>query len=140
MAFYNGRKLIASADGDLTPEQFDELKGYRDTAIIAWEKAIAATVIHYINDTIADMDSGDEYDFYAHAKHWSEMKGFALSFQFNPRSPINDETFARIHELFGVAPALPGDANFGDYRTGLLEARSLMGAAYNFDDADVETW
>ena len=43
-------------------------------------------------------------------------------------------------ELFGVAPALPGDANFDYYRTGLLEARSLMGAAYNFDDADVETW
>ena len=140
MAFYNGRKLIASADGELDEGQFEELKGYRDTAILAWEKAIAATVIHYINDTIGDMESGDEYDFYAHAKHWSEMKGFALSFQFNPRSPIDDATFARIHELFGIAPALPGDANFDDYRTGLLEARSLMGAAYNFDDADVETW
>ena len=140
MAFYNGRKLIVSAGGSLTPEQFAELQGYRDTAILAWEKAIAATVIHYINDTIADMDSGDAYNFYDHAKHWSEMKGFALSFQFNPRSPVDADAFARIHTLFGIAPALPGDANFDDYRTGLLEARSILGAAYEFPDADVETW
>jgi hypothetical protein len=139
-AFLAGRTLISSAEGNLTPEQFTELQGIRDIAVLSWEKAIAATVIHYINDTIGDMDSGDEYDFYTHAKHWSEMKGFALSFQFNPRSPVSGEAFVRIHTLFGVAPALPGDANFDDYRTGLLEARSILGAAYEFDDADVETW
>ena len=140
MAFHHGRTLISSADGSLSGEQFAELQGYRDTAVLAWEKAIAATVIHYINDTIGDMDSGDAYNFYDHAKHWSEMKGFALSFQFNPRSPVSDEVFAQVHTLFGDAPALPGDANFDDYRTGLLEARSLLGAAYGFDDSDVETW
>ena len=86
------------------------------------------------------MDSGDEYNFEAHAKHWSEMKGFALSFQFNPRSPVSDEVFAQVHALFGTAPALPGAANFDEYRTGLLEARALLGAAYDFDNADVETW
>ena len=139
-AFLQGRRLIASADGNLSEEQFAELKAYRDTAVLAWEKAIAATVIHYINDTIGDMDSGDEYDFETHAKHWSEMKGFALSFQFNPRSPVSDEVFAQVHGLFGIAPALPGDGNFDEYRTGLLEARSLLGAAYDFDDSDVETW
>ena len=31
----------------------------------------------------------DEYDFYAHAKHWGELKGFALGLQFNPDSPLH---------------------------------------------------
>ena len=140
MAFYRGRKLIATAGGNLTDEQFTELQGYRDVAVLAWEKAIAATVIHYINDTIGDMDSGDDYDFENHAKHWSEMKGFALSFQFNPRSPVSDEVFAQVHSLFGTAPALPGAENFMEYRTGLLEARALLAAAYEFATDDVETW
>ena len=139
-AFLQGRALIASAGANLSENQFAELEGYRDTAILAWEKAIAATVIHYINDTIGDMDSGDDYDFETHAKHWSEMKGFALSFQFNPRSPVSDEVFAQVHTLFGTAPALPGAENFMEYRTGLLEARSLLAAAYEFETADVETW
>ena len=64
----------------------NELKAHRDAALSAWEKAIAATVVHYINDVIGDMEAED-YSFYDHAKHWSEMKGFALSFQFNRRSP-----------------------------------------------------
>ena len=140
MAFLAGRRLIASAEGALSDEQFAELQGYRDTAVLAWE-GDRYDRIHYINDTLGDMDSSDEdYSFSAHAKHWGEMKGFALSFQFNPRSPVSDEAFARVHELFGTAPALRDDANFDEYRTGLLEARSILGAAYNFDDADVETW
>jgi hypothetical protein len=140
MAFYQGRKLIATAGGNLNEDQFTELQGYRDIAVMTWEKAIAATVIHYINDTLSDMDSGDLYNFESHAKHWSEMKGFALSFQFNPRSPVTDEVFAQVHTRFGTAPALPGDVSFEDYRTGLLEARALLGASYGFHMADVETW
>jgi hypothetical protein len=140
VAFYSGRMLITLTEGNLTEDQLAELKGYRDTAVLSWEKAISATVVHYINDVIADMDSADEYDFYNHAKHWSEMKGFALSFQFNPRSPLSAEQFARIHVLFGDAPALPGAANFDEYRAGLLEARSIIGGAYSFDDTDVENW
>ena len=122
-AFVMGRKLIHENTGEeLTDEQMETLKGYRDKAILAWEKAIAATVVHYINDTIADMDAA-EYNFYDHAKHWGEMKGFALSFQFNPRSPVSDADFAAIHEKMGTAPALPGADNFDAYKAGLLEAR-----------------
>ena len=62
MAFYKGRKLINDVAGALTPEQFEELKGYRNDAVNAWEKAIAATVIHYINDVLSDM-AAEQYDF-----------------------------------------------------------------------------
>jgi hypothetical protein len=138
-AFYQGRTLITHAGGALSEDQMIELKGYRDVAVLAWEKSIAATAIHYVNDTIADMENAD-YNFYDHAKHWSELKGFALSFQFNPRSPVTGENFARIHDLLGTAPALPGAANFDKYKAGLLEIRAILGDAYRFDTADVEGW
>ena len=34
-AFFDGRTLITSAGGELTPAQLDALKGYRDTAVAA---------------------------------------------------------------------------------------------------------
>ena len=87
------------------------------------------------------MASGDDYDFYDHAKHWSELKGFALSLQFNRRSPVTAENFARVQDLIGTAPALPGAENFDAYGEGLLEARAILQQAYGFDDNDVtEVW
>ena len=140
-AFYAGRALIATTEGALTEEQMTELKGYSDTAITAWEKAIAATVIHYINDTVADMNAeAADYDFYTHAKHWSELKGFALSFQFNRRSPMTADQFAALHAAIGTAPALPGAENFDAYKQGLIDVRAVVGQVYGFDTADVESW
>ena len=57
-----GRALITEAGGDLTPEQLEALQTHRDVALLAWEQAIAATVIHYINATIGVMEA-DGYDF-----------------------------------------------------------------------------
>jgi hypothetical protein len=139
MGFYMGRKLINDAAGDLTPEQLEELKGYRNKAVGAWEKAIAATVIHYINDVLADMAAAD-YSFLGHAKHWGELKGFALSFQFNPRSKLSDAKFAEFHGKVGTKPALPGDANFEQYKTDLADARTILKEAYEFADDDVANW
>ena len=108
-------------------------------AVNAWEKAIAATVIHYINDVLADMDAAP-YDFLKHAKHWGELKGFALSFQFNPHSKLSDAKFAEFHTKVGTKPALPGDANFEAYKTDLTDARTILKDAYEFADDDVTNW
>ena len=131
----------------LSAEQFAELQGHRDVALEAWEKAIAASVVHYINDTLRDMKAfdSDDYDFYDHAKHWSEMKGFALSLQFNRRSPLmdadnaNDTTFARVMDHMGTAPVLPSasQADREAYMAALIEARTLIGDAYGFDAANL---
>ena len=54
--FIRGRTLIANnAGAELTDQQMVELVCYRDQALNAWEKAVAATVVHYINDTLQDM-------------------------------------------------------------------------------------
>ncbi|MFN3197483.1 MAG: DUF4856 domain-containing protein [Bradymonadia bacterium] len=145
-AFLMGRTLIVNADGALTTEQLDELRMHRDVAVGAWEAAIAATAVHYVNDVLGDMDTfgTDDYSFADHAKHWSELKGFALSLQFNPRSPIIQDpaVYARLHAVIGNAPVLPnaGDEAIEAYRGALNEARAILGESYGFDMENVANW
>ena len=143
-AFYKGRELIGSIDRELNEGELDTLKTYRDQAVEAWEKAISSTVIHYMNETIVDMktalETPDQYEFSDHAKHWSEMKGFALSLQFNPRSPLNAEDFRVLHEAIGIAPCLPGDDQFEANLDALVVARDQLGVIYGFSIEDTESW
>lgn len=139
--FSGGRALLASTSTDLTEAELTELRGYRDQAVHAWESAIAASVVHYINGVIVQMGAFDteKYAYEDHAKEWSEMKGFALSFQFNPRSPLSDDEFVTLHGLLGTAPVLP-TATEGEnaaYKADLLAARTLIGQAYGFDTANL---
>jgi hypothetical protein len=141
-AFVAGRGLIASADGALTATQSADLAAQRDVVVSAWERALAATTIHYINELRADMDACGtaEYAFTNHAKHWSELKGFALAFQYNPRSPFNmGSDFAALHAAIGDQPVLCGGDTAG-YATALLGARDALRDAYGFDSADAEGW
>lgn len=159
VGFHDGRAIIDGAGHDadgLNDDEMTDLVAHRDMAISAWEKAIAATVVHYINDMngdisdhSADATAGttgtDEatYSFSNYAKHWSEAKGFALWFQFNPNSPMDDVQFASLHEALGwTAPGyLPGDG--GDeigHIAGLEEARTMLGEIYGFDADLLEAW
>lgn len=135
--FVRGRRLITDAGGALTPAQLDELRGWRDQALEGWEKAIAATVVHYINDVLRDMGTfgTPAYNFADHAKHWSELKGFALSLQFSRLALISDEDLVTLHDLLGQAPVLPNAAagTISDYKDDLLAARDLLGTTYEFD-------
>jgi hypothetical protein len=148
-AFIAGRKIINDAvPNALSEEQVAAVEAQRDMAVANWEKAIAATVVHYINDVIND-DSGDIDDiatgsysasqFAAFTKHWAEMKGFALNFQFSPFSPVTEENFAKIHQLFGEKPVIV-QADIEAYKTSLLEARQLIQDAYDFDAENVTNW
>ena len=70
-------------------------------------------------------DTGEGYSFDDHAKHWSELKGFALNLQFNPRSAVSDADFVQLHAHIGQAPSLSGADGWAEYRQGLLDARAL---------------
>jgi hypothetical protein len=140
--FAGGRQLLADTAGaELSEGDFERLSAYRDQAVSAWESAIAATAVHYINEVLMDTaetgSSGSR--FVRHAKHWSELKGFALGLQFNPRSPLSDADFILFHELIGVAPVLEtaSSEERSAYRSAMLEARSVLGAAYGFDEANL---
>jgi hypothetical protein len=142
-AFLQGRKLLNDTAGvALTDAQKTELYGYRDIAVLTWEKAIAATVVHYINDVDADLDKigTDDFSYSTTAKHWSEMKGFALGLQFNKATPLNDADFITVHTMMGDMPVLTGEAEVLAYRADLLIARDLLQAAYAFDAENAANW
>ncbi|MBQ4846219.1 DUF4856 domain-containing protein [Pseudoalteromonas sp. MMG005] len=150
-AFYAGRKLIADNAGSaLTEEQAKELKATAKTAVLAWEKSISATVVHYINDTRTDLEEmkAGGYDvskFETLAKHWSEMKGFALNLQFNPDTPFNDAghagKLAKVLNLMGNKPVISGGtAAIEAYSADLLEARAILTEVYGFDADVAANW
>ena len=144
-AWRSGRALIAAAHDAGEDVDVAALNEQRDIVVAIWEKAIAATAVHYINEVLVDMDAIGtvEYSFADHAKHWSELKGFALSFQFNPRSPMSDSAFEAMHAAIGDAPvgASPTDPTDNTaYRAQLAEARTLIGEAYEFDEANLAAW
>lgn len=139
--FLRGRALCASLDAAPSPAQLDALRASRDEAMDAWEAAYAATAVHYINEVLADMArfSTEAYRFADHAKHWSELKGFALSFQFNPRSAMPAKDFERLHTLLGDRPVLQTAAagEVDSYRDALRDARALLASVYAFDAANL---
>lgn len=141
-SFLNGRALLNETAGTtLTAEQMTELQGYRDSAVLAWEQSVAATVVHYINDTHADVSvlGTGEFNLSDAAKHWSELKGFFLGLQFNPRSPLSDADFATVNALIGDKPATT-EAEKEAYLADLIEARDILQAAYSFDSSVTANW
>ncbi len=146
-ALVAGRQIIVDAGAEITPDQLDALKVQRDIVVTTWEKCIAATVVHYINETLADMEKFGtaEYSFEDHAGHWSELKGFSLGLQFNPKSPMNETTrFVDFHALVADAPVLPDDAGgqtaIDAYKADLAAARTIIQQAYGFSQANVDGW
>lgn len=142
VAFIAGRKLLADTAGTALDEgQMLELQGFRDTALMAWEKSIAATAVHYVNDTLGDYDNfgTDTFSYSDLAKHWSELKGFVVSLQFNRRSPLTDEQHEQVNTLIKDAPVLTADA-VEAYKTDLVTARDILRDAYEFDADNAANW
>jgi hypothetical protein len=136
-AFSEGRQLVASVEGPLSEPQFAELQGHRDRAILAWEKAYMATVLHYINDTLKQMAKfgTEDYSFTKHAKGWSEAKGFAFAPLFNRNSPMSEAQYLELQGHLGDAPVLPSAeaTQITAYQDGLRAARTLLADIYGFD-------
>ncbi|MCW8880537.1 MAG: hypothetical protein OQK51_26040 [Kangiellaceae bacterium] len=142
-ALLNGRKIINDNIGaELTTAQMDELVAQRDIVVEYWEKSISATVVHYINDTLADLDQlgTNDFNYDDLAKHWSEMKGFALNLQFNRFSPLTDENYTQLHTLLQDAPVVSPQEALDQYKLDLRAARDLLQQAYSFEAEHVENW
>lgn len=164
------RQIISNAANKIAPEltsaEDAKLQEHIKNASVVWEKCIAATAVHYVNDLIADIG---EYsngapstlnNFETVAKHWSELKGFMLSLQFSPASPFRDvavtsvdlDDLKRINALVGDAPVLADGSQLGiqplgsaadavyAYRGKLTEVRATLQAAYGFSDGNTLAW
>ncbi len=140
-SFLTGRAIIAQAGPSLRDSERKALRQQRDVAVAAWENVIAASIVHYLNETIASLGSAStgEFDLRALAEPFSELKAFSLGLQFNPRSRLSGEVFDAFHAALGDAPVLPdaGPAQLAAYQARLLEARGMLQKAYGFSDANV---
>jgi hypothetical protein len=148
-AFIQGRQIIQDnygTDPVAGTGYYITLERQAELALNNWENSIAATVVHYINDVIADMEKfgTEDYSLASHAKHWSEMKGFALGLQFSPVdvAQISLDDLKAVHAKFTEAPVL-ADASAVDiaaYKTALLEARTILQTSYGFSADNVANW
>ena len=137
-AFLTGRALITAegAQEDIAVHQVAAAEGM--------EKVIAATVVHYINDTLADMAAygTSSYSETNHNKHWAEMKGYAVGLQTSSFKMISDSQLRELAGTMGTAPvyAEPGSSAYNTAVANLQRARQVLQDAYGFSAADVENW
>ena len=119
-----------------------EIAIFARSAHETWEKVIAATVIHYINDTKNDLDDYDADPASAKAnlaKHYGEMKAFGLALAYGGSEYrlISDADLTAIHEYFGDAPNV---TNISSYKSDLDKAAEIMRLTYNFAQGNVANW
>ena len=150
--FLNGRKLIASANSNaLSDEQRAELVAIADSIKRNWEKVIAEATFKYAGSVYKDLQklmtiveaNGDvSKAFRAYAKHWGELKGFAMALQTSGREL--GETAVRLNRLIGFSPVhldgnqvtgIDSDGNYqisnkssmGEYMVHMVKVQQLLG-------------
>ena len=137
-AFLAGRTAITNQGSAA------EISAHRQTAANGMEKVIAATVVHYINDTLSDMSklgTGEENRANLN-KHWAEMKGYTVALQYNPFRLITAGQLAELHGIMGEAPIYdePGSNSYNTQIANYKRAKDVLQAAYGFSNANMENW
>ena len=137
-SFLAGRTLIVNQGSE------GEIAAQRQAAANGMEKVIAATVVHYINDTLSDMaalGTGDENRVDLN-KHWAEMKGFTVALQYNPFALVSRGRLEELHGIMGQAPSYdaPGSAGYDETVRNYGRAKEILQAAYGFSDANMANW
>ena len=148
-AFLDGRKLITAAAGEaLSDSERSQLKAYAATIEENWEKVLAEAVFKYAGSVYKDINkmkdlSGDDLNkaYRAYAKHWGELKGFAMAMQ-SGKSNLG-ATATKMNELMGFGPVtlnnsyvtgMDSNGNFvmdrkrswSDYQLHMLKIQQMM--------------
>ena len=148
-AFLDGRKLITAAAGDaLSDSERSQLKSYAATIEENWEKVLAEAVFKYAGSVYKDINkmkdlSGDDLNkaYRAYAKHWGELKGFAMAMQ-SGKSNLG-ATATKRNDLMGFGPVtlnnsyvtgMDSNGNFvmdrkrswSDYQLHMLKIQQMM--------------
>jgi len=154
-AFVDGRQIITDAKGEvLTDAQRGKLVNLAGVIGSNWEKVIAEAVFKYAGSVYNDIEkleglldsNGDTKKAFAtYAKHWGELKGFALSLQTGKYNL--GETGTKLNRLIGFGPILlnssqvvgvnsSGDyikdeaSSWGEYKLHMLKVQKLMVDAF----------
>ena len=143
-------RIVDAAGNNLNFDQRTKLLVQRDIIAENWEKVIAESVFKYAGSTYKDIialetileANGDTTDaFRKYAKHWGELKGFALALQCGPKNL--GETAVKMNRMMGFGPVLlnasqvvgvDSDGNFikdqaqdwGEFKLHMLKIQKLM--------------
>ena len=137
-AFLTGRAMIAN-QGTVA-----EISEQRQLAANGMEKVIAATIVHYINDTLSDLSklgTADENRVNLN-KHWAEMKGFTVALQYNPFKLVNEGQLRELHGIMGNAPpdSAPGTSGYTTTLANYNRAKAVLQSAYGFSSDNMANW
>lgn len=137
-AFLAGRTAITNQGS------VEEISAHRQAAAEGMEKVIAATVVHYINDTLSDMSQlGTADENIANLnKHWAEMKGYTVALQYNPFKLISDGQLRELHGIMGEAPQYdpPGSSEYEKQVSYYERAKVVLQTAYGFSSENMKNW
>ena len=137
-AFLRGRTLIANQGTEV------DIIQQRQLAANGMEKVIAATIVHYVNDTLSDMSNlGTDAENRVNLnKHWAEMKGFTVALQYNPFKLIGDGQLRELHGIMGEAPSYdaPGTPAYDTTVRNYNRAKAVLQAAYGFSASNMANW
>ena len=137
-AFLAGRTLIVNQGSQ------SDIAAQREAAANGMEKVIAATVVHYVNDTLSDMaalGTADENRVNLN-KHWAEMKGFTVALQYSPFRLISQGQLEELHGIMGQAPSYeaPGSDAYDGVVSSYMRAKDVLQAAYGFSADNMANW
>ena len=137
-AFLAGRTLIVNQGSA------SDIAAQRELAANGMEKVIAATVVHYVNDTLSDMAAlgTDDENRVNLNKHWAEMKGFTVALQYSPFRLISQGQLEELHSIMGQAPSYeaPGSDAYDGIVSSYMRAKDVVQEAYGFSADNMANW
>lgn len=122
-AWLKGRAAIGNSDYTARDEQIDIIKEN-------WDNIIAATVVHYINDVLSELDANTSI-----TTHWAEATGYLSMIQYNSTNKLGTANINTIKGYFGANPY----AN-SNLENDLVAARDIIKNAYGFTDEQANNW
>ena len=154
-AFVDGRQLITDANGEaLSDAERGKLVNLAGVICSNWEKVIAEAVFKYAGSVYNDItkleelvasNSDTKKAFRTYAKHWGELKGFAMSLQTGKYNL--GETATKLNRMIGMGPLLMNasqvsgvnssgeflkdeGSGWGEYKLHMLKVQKLMVDAF----------
>jgi hypothetical protein len=122
-AFLKGRHAIDNKNYAARDEA-------QQAILLNWEKVIAASVIHYVNETRENIEKNEITD---RNTHWSEIKSYFDIIPYNPSATISTSNIEAVRNLLGD--------DVKDLTVEKLDqVENIIKTTYGFTDAQVNAW
>ena len=143
-AFLMGREIIQRNHGKESKEfvgYHTELKVQADIIVSTLERVVASSIIHQLNNAIRSLEIDDPVSSLdsQYFQDWSNLKGMALTLQFNDNPVISEDNLLELHRLIKVSPITEQGFVLA-HKTDLINARAIIRDAYGFDHGNAEAW